>query len=132
MTICEAYYMKMYREVGNLNPYALDYPVCLEEQSTNAARARKNGRSQRTWMMNYMLPSLFSNVVDANGNDLVLSAESEAAMADIRKSIGLSPAADYEPCAEDYMTQYLNRADVKAAIHVKEDVNWVDCSTTIR
>jgi len=132
LTICEAYYVKMYREVGNLNPYALDYPVCLEDQSTHAGRARKNGRSQRTWLMNYMLPSLFSNMVDNDGNALALSVESETALADIRKSIKLEPASDYEPCAESYMTQYMNRADVKTAIHVKEDVKWEDCSTTIR
>jgi len=30
------------------------------------------------------------------------------------------------------MTSYLNQASVKEAIHVKADVNWVDCSRTIR
>ncbi len=27
-------YMKMYREVGDLNPYALDYPVCVDDERT--------------------------------------------------------------------------------------------------
>jgi len=66
MTVCEAYYMKMYREVGNLNPYALDYPVCLDD-GTNAGRARKNGRSQRNMLMNYMLPGLFTEETDSEG-----------------------------------------------------------------
>lgn len=131
MTVCEAYYMAMYAEVGDLNPYALDYPVCTED-GTNAGRARKYGRSQRTWLMNYMLPGLFSNIVDNKGEDLKLSAESQMTLDSIRKSIGLEPAESYEPCAEDYMTNYLNQASVKAAIHVKDDIVWKDCSTAIR
>lgn len=129
--MCEGYYFAMYREVGNLNPYALDYPVCLEDASTVAGRARRNGRSQRTWLMNHMLPGLFTQK-DAEGNELPLSEESKSTMAAIRKTIGLEPASDYEPCAESYMTQYMNRADVKEAIHVKSDIEWEDCSTTIR
>jgi len=131
MTVCEAYYVAMYREVGDLNPYALDYPVCHED-GTAAGRARKNGRSQRTWLMNHMLPGLFSNIVDNEGNDLQLSAESEQTLGEIRKSIGLEPNGDYEPCAESYMTQYLNQASVKEALHVKSDIEWADCSTSIR
>jgi carboxypeptidase C (cathepsin A) len=30
------------------------------------------------------------------------------------------------------MTTYLNRADVKAALHVKSDITWADCSRSIR
>jgi len=132
MTICEGYYVKMLREVGNLNPYALDYPVCNEDQSTNAGKARRNGRSQRTWLMNYMLPALFSGVQDKDGNDLVLSAESQANMDSIRKSIGLKETIDYEPCSENFLVSYLNRADVKEAIHVNSAVTWEECSTTIK
>lgn len=122
LSVCEAYYVKMLREVGNLNPYALDYPVCTEDQNSNAGRARKNGRSQRTWLMNYMLPGLFQAEDEASKDRL------EA----VRKEIGLEPVDGYEPCAEDYMTSYLNQESVKAALHVKSDIVWADCSTTIR
>jgi hypothetical protein len=40
----------MYKEVGDLNPYALDYPVCTEQSK----RLQKSGRSQRTWLMNFL------------------------------------------------------------------------------
>jgi len=78
--------MAMYREVGDLNPYALDYPVCVDDERTLA----KKGRSQRTWLMNHLL----------NG----MKGEHTA---DMRKSLKLEPVEGYEPCADDYMTSYL-------------------------
>lgn len=129
LTVCEAYYMKMYRAVGNLNPYALDYPVCLQDDSP-AGRAKKYGRSQRNVLMNFILPGIFSSLNDDNNNDL--RAESLNSLIDIRRSIGLEPNEDYEPCAEDYLTQYLNQESVKEAIHVKPDIEWLDCSRTLR
>jgi carboxypeptidase C (cathepsin A) len=69
---------------------------------------------------------------DASGNEVALSATGEQTLAEIRKAIKLEPVDSYEPCAENYMTKYMNRADVKTAIHVKDDIVWEDCSTTIR
>ena len=130
LSVCEAYYVAMLREVGNLNPYALDYPVCTEDQTTPAGRARKYGRSQRTWLMNHMLPGLFTSKDSAGA--LTVSTESEQRLSEVRKSIGLEPVDSYEPCAEDYMTQYLNQDSVKAALHVNKNIVWADCSTTLR
>ncbi len=39
----------MYRQTGDLNPYALDYPVCVEDEI--AAK----GRMQRTWFFHHLL-----------------------------------------------------------------------------
>jgi carboxypeptidase C (cathepsin A) len=39
---------------------------------------------------------------------------------------------NYEPCAEDYTTEYLNLAAVKEAIHVKTDIKWNMCSYTTK
>jgi len=121
----------MYEEVGDLNPYALDYPVCLEDSSTNAGRARKYGRGQRTWLLNHMLPMLFNSLRAENG-EKPLSVESEARLKAIRQSISLSYTEEFEPCAGDYMTEYLNQDSVKAALHVKSDIVWKDCSTKLR
>jgi hypothetical protein len=118
--------MAMYAEVGNLNPYALDYPVCLEDGP------KKYGRGQRTWMLNHFLPGLFSDLMGGKEGDTPLSAENEAALKQIRKSIGLSTNEEYVPCAEDYMTSYLNQDSVKEALHVKSDIEWKDCSTKLR
>ena len=99
--MCEAYYLAMYREIGDLNPYAVDYPVCTEDTKTNSGKARKYGRGQRTWMLNYMLPTLFHNLLTSdNGKETTLSAESEARLADIKSAVGLQSIEEYEPCAE--------------------------------
>jgi carboxypeptidase C (cathepsin A) len=112
-------FLKMYRDVGNLNPYALDYPVCTEDASTQRGLS-KFGRTQRAWLLNHVLASMSEN-----------GKESETVAA-IRKQIKLEPVSGYEPCEADYMTTYLNQASVKTALHVKSDVEWVDCSRTLR
>jgi hypothetical protein len=131
ITECGNYFTLMYVENRGLNPYALDYPVCTEDSSTNKGKARKYGRAQRTWLMNHILPSLFTTEADAEGN-YKLSAEHQTQLANIKQTLGLQPVDGYEPCAEDYMTSYLNQASVKSAIHVKSDIDWIDCSRTIR
>lgn len=116
-TLCEDYFLAMYLEVGNLNPYALDYPVCLEDSK------RKFGRSQRTWFLNHQLEGLraeYSGVEDRH----IKSARNAI--------VGLQPVDGYEPCADDYMTTWLNLETVKSALHVKSDITWTDCSRTIR
>jgi hypothetical protein len=48
------------------------------------------------------------------------------------KTLNVPLKESYEPCADDYGAAYLNRADVKAAIHVKPEIEWKDCSLTVR
>jgi len=131
ITVCGDLFTLMYVENRGLNPYALDYPVCTEDSRTNAGIARKYGRSQRTWLMNHILPSLFTTEADEHGN-YKLTAEHQTMLSNIKQTLGLQPVDGYEPCSEDYMTSYLNQASVKTAIHVKTDVDWLDCSRTIR
>jgi len=114
---CETYFLAMYAEVGDINPYAIDYPVCLDD-SRSLARA---GRSQRTWFLH--------NAMESLKNEYQFS---DSTIQTIKKSLKLEPVDGYEPCADDYMTTYLNQASVKSAIHVKNDITWVDCSRTIR
>ncbi len=51
--------MKIYLAVGDINPYAVDYPVCTEEVGTKRGAALKNGRAQRTWLMNHLLEQVY-------------------------------------------------------------------------
>jgi len=105
ITFCESLFSLMYFQVGlNLNPYALDYPVCTDDK-------KKAGRSQRNMLFRHMM-----------------SKSSD----ELKRSIGLEPDSSYEPCADDYMTTYLNLATVKSALHVKSDIEWIDCSRSIR
>ena len=38
------------------------------------------------------------------------------------------PAEKYAPCVENWMEEYLNRTDVKAALHARTDIAWSQCS----
>jgi carboxypeptidase C (cathepsin A) len=69
--------------IGDLNPYALDYPVCV------------NGQGR------FLLFQLLGK-----------------------------EAIQYQPCEMDYTTNYLNRTDVKTAIHARTDISWNGCSMT--
>ena len=101
---CEALVVQMYGEIGNLNPYALDFPVC-----TTGSPAQKRGRAQRHWLLNHMHAD---------------------ASPEMKKALGLGSA--YEPCADDYTETYLNLPEVRKAIHVNSDVKWGQCSRTVR
>jgi carboxypeptidase C (cathepsin A) len=38
----------------------------------------------------------------------------------------------YEPCEDDFSTNYLNNPAVKKAIHVNDNIEWVECSRTTK
>jgi len=114
---CEKVFMKMYLQVDkDLNPYALDYPTCVDSSSSSSVQ--RFGRAQRTWLMRNAINNVFTTSEDRR----------KAAY----QAVGLEPDGSYEPCADDYMTTYLNTLAVKQAIHVKEDLAWADCSRTLR
>ena len=82
-SVCTYMILDFMKKIGNLNPYALDYPVCLTSQ-------------QRT-MHAFVHGSVNS----------------------------------YEPCEDNFSTNYLNDPAVKKAIHVN-DIDWVECSHTTK
>jgi carboxypeptidase C (cathepsin A) len=86
-SICETLLLDFMKKIGNLNPYALDYPVCLTAQ-----RRRMN--------------------------EIVF--ETTGAL------------ADYEPCEDNYAADYLNKLEVKDALHVHSDIEWEECSRTTK
>eukprot|EP00597_Dinobryon_sp_UTEXLB2267_P017630 CAMPEP_0201114278 /NCGR_PEP_ID=MMETSP0812-20130820/78309_1 /ASSEMBLY_ACC=CAM_ASM_000668 /TAXON_ID=98059 /ORGANISM="Dinobryon sp., Strain UTEXLB2267" /LENGTH=479 /DNA_ID=CAMNT_0047377899 /DNA_START=9 /DNA_END=1448 /DNA_ORIENTATION=+ len=93
--------------VGNLNPYALDYPVCVSSSSN-----MKTGYAQRLWLLHSKYSAYLSK--------------------DEIKSMGLSTTDEYEPCADDYSDTYLNNAAVKIALNVKPTIQWTSCSNRIK
>jgi carboxypeptidase C (cathepsin A) len=108
---CEMLMAEMFKQVTQyVNPYALDYPIC------NADIRAGRGRAQRRFMTSFLL---------AEHSD------------ELRALVGLNkPHAKlgedaYEPCEDDYTQDYLNRADVKEALHVQGDIKWEECSYTV-
>ena len=85
-SVCSFLLLDFNKKIGNLNPYALDYPVCLTAQ-------------QRT--MHQFLFEDFGYL-------------------------------SYEPCEDNYAADYLNKNDVKTSIHVKDDIEWEECSRTTK
>jgi carboxypeptidase C (cathepsin A) len=99
---CAQLEVEIMNGVGDLNPYALDYPICTTE---NLA---KKGRAQRLWFLNNLLSTHSSH--------------------EERRLMGVTSTDKYEPCADDYATSYLNQVSVKNALHVKNNIRWNSCS----
>lgn len=89
--MCEDLFLAFYHQTANLNPYALDYPVCLDEKSGGAA---KYGRTQRLAFFNFM----FATASNKMRTDLGLSAKYTT------PSSMLVVSDDYEPCSDVYTT----------------------------
>ena len=89
---------------------ALDYPVCVKASGKNTAIL------QRLWLQYHLSLNLAQN----------LAAEHQNIAEDV--SVAVLPSLPYDPCENDYMTSYLNRVDVKEALHVPTDHGWGKCS----
>ncbi|CAE7555589.1 SCPL30, partial [Symbiodinium microadriaticum] len=117
---CEAVLNEIFLQFGTLNPYALDFPVCMEEsEETGAPYTRGlyevSRAVQRKWLLRHILPGGLRG--DA-GRALPLDVDARR--------------LTYDPCEEDYMTAYLNLPEVKRALHVSEEVDWSMCSSTTK
>lgn len=84
----------MYAQVGNLNPYALDYPVCTEDSATQRGKS-KFGRAQRTWFLNQQLEALYygKSAIDGYSKEPLglTNEEAQSRLKAVRKSLKLEP-----------------------------------------
>ena len=120
--------------IGNLNPYALDFSVCstpksyrhrqpsiagslltgeaeifregISEETSELPRSKNRGEQQH-WLRSHQVSHLSE---------------------DERNTLSLPSTQKYEPCEDDWTAKYLNNADVKRAINVKQDITWIACS----
>lgn len=91
---CQETQQEMDEIVSGLDPYALDFPRCLEgEQATKRAERYH--------------------------------------MARLVKGPAHPSVRGYEPCRSSWGGDYLNRKDVRAAIHVSSNVDWAECSGAV-
>jgi hypothetical protein len=73
-------------EIGDLNPYALDWPVCVADEDAKGeggkVKKAKRGRAQRAWLLHHATP-----------------AELRAARGEEEEQgLGIIDIEDYEPC----------------------------------
>lgn len=104
VNLCPDIEALMMVEMGSgINPYALDYPVCTD---SSPSRKIQSG-SQGLKLLHHTLDQ--SIIQKAFLHDIYLNP--------------------YEPCREEYLLSYLNRKDVRKAIHAEEGVGkWSSCS----
>jgi carboxypeptidase C (cathepsin A) len=115
---CKHYMMDMYVDIGSrINPYGLDYPMCNED------------------------PRIYNSIPGSQINAPLPISSQVATLVNYtaRMKPGNPPFLPdqdhYRPCAEQHLDKYLNRQDVKAAIHARLDRShhsWKDCSDKIR
>jgi carboxypeptidase C (cathepsin A) len=61
-----------------------------------------------------------------------LTAQQRTMRAHLYEGTSLDSGLTYEPCEDQFSTNYLNRDDVKSAIHVRGDIEWDECSRTTK
>jgi len=106
------------KEAGGLiNPYALDYPTCTDTDLL-LSHDQTTAISRRLVTTSSMGSSQIHHLYNHQKN-----------MPVIWNLPPFLPNEDtYHPCAERYLTQYLNRDDVKAALHVYPNRTWKTCT----
>lgn len=120
---CRLLEQEMWHEVGQgIDPYALDWPVCKDD-------VKMKGRNQRHALLEYLVR------LDREDESMAGAAE----ISEAGGNFAMRAAWDhdkhglpFEPCEDDYLSLYLNRADVKAALHAKEDIKWKDCTNKVK
>jgi carboxypeptidase C (cathepsin A) len=100
---CDNVTDEMDQILGGFDGYALDYPVCGGVQEA--------GRHER-WILRRAIRRAKAALKGRLGEDL-------------------KTESPYEPCSEQYLLEYLNRADVQSAIHVKPGAKWQMCSDKV-
>jgi carboxypeptidase C (cathepsin A) len=108
-SVCSTFILDFMKKVGNLNPYALDYPVCVSPQ--------------QIWMTE-MIYGMIKRDVKGDNADLFTAF--------LSVFDAVPSKAEYEPCEDNYAAEYLNKPAVKSAIHVKSDIEWEECSRTVK
>lgn len=90
-----------------INPYALDYPICIDYSNSD-----QYGFLSSMGKTSFLSPQ-GSKLLDKTNPKVKQVLD------------------DYEPCAFDYLTEYLSRDDVQDAINAMPTETWEVCSDAI-
>jgi len=124
---CDLLVDAMLKEAGNgINPYALDFPTCTESDNNDYPPAGGG--------VDVILEG--SNEVSATSIVRKLTTSSAQSTKLMKHTSTLNPPFlpqrdDYHPCAEAHLYSYLNRDDVKDALHVQKTKEWGMCTDDI-
>jgi len=101
---------QMNEKVGNIDPYALDFPVC-----------NSNVLNEKLQFMKLVYQQALNRPILKHYQYKI----------NYYQQYGSFPNEDwYEACSENYATEYLNRKDVQTALHVKSTL-WKGCSDKV-
>ena len=118
---CDSLVDAMFTEAGTgINPYALDFPTCTEPDSSDYPPTLEAH-------VNSMGVLSTSSIARRRG----LSSQSSITSSLSNLPPFLPDLDVYHPCAESHLYHYLNRDDVKTALHVETDKNWTMCTDDI-
>jgi hypothetical protein len=107
-------------EIGDVDPYALDYPVCEEAL----------GGSEREQFLRLVVKGANGRPVPQYYEKRFAKIEAEREVYRRRLQGGFPVSPNYDPCAQNHATLYLNEPDVQSAIHAVPTL-WTDCSFKI-
>uniref|UniRef100_A0A7S2S5U4 Carboxypeptidase n=1 Tax=Rhizochromulina marina TaxID=1034831 RepID=A0A7S2S5U4_9STRA len=125
---CVELEVEMMDAIGDLDWYGLDFPVCNRDLPDSGAFSEVLS-AQAQQLVKYAYPRL---------HDKLVSRWQEKKKASLRRDLlgGRRLASSkqptvYDACVPDYMTRYLNKAEVQDALHAEVGTTWAECSSSI-
>uniref|UniRef100_A0A7S2G3G5 Carboxypeptidase n=1 Tax=Octactis speculum TaxID=3111310 RepID=A0A7S2G3G5_9STRA len=134
----------MWDLIGDVDWYGLSFPVCNAELGLSA---------QAQQLIKYSHPKLYtrlSKYAEAK-KAAAASFDETTAIKSLENDVSQTPAAQqeqnakvaslatgvknkalgYDACVADYMTRYLNKEEVKVALHADTSITWAECTDSI-
>jgi hypothetical protein len=124
-------------QIGNLNPYDIYEALCLSEPQQHAPEPQQQRYKKGVNQAYVMLRNhpVFQTVLAARMKALGKEAVVAPGWTEGQGIFPSVPAIDenladspFVPCIDEFVATYLNRADVKAAIHANASITWTDCN----
>ncbi len=112
---------------GGINPYAIDYPVCKEKTASITS-------DQVILSKPHTLKVKSSQVLQLERLKRKTTKRGVVVVNDHDTPPFLPPQDHYRPCSELHTERFLNRPDVRKALHIdetKSPKSWADCSGMI-
>jgi len=138
--ICSLLVDSMFSETGEgINPYALDFPICTEPDINNdyspSGSSGEDGIGEFGFSRDDA-EEIVTPISASFARRRMSSSQSSRLLKFRLSSSGITPPFlpqqdKYHPCADDHFFAYLNRDDVKEALHVDVGIEWSMCSDDI-